>query len=109
MRLLFVLQRNIKDLLDSFEEINLMVLKYTPLGEINLPSVASNAIIPRCRRQTKFAARRGQRQPTLSLTSAPTGVDLKVAFPFGQRTSFPRRRSLIRIFTFGLDTFARCE
>ena len=27
-----------------------MVLKHAPLGEINLPFVASNAIIPRCRR-----------------------------------------------------------
>ncbi len=55
-----------------------MVLKYTPLGEINLPSVASNAIIPRCRRQTKFAARRGQRHPTLSYR---VGARLFVSLP----------------------------
>ena len=30
-----------------------MVLKHTPLGEINLPFVASNAIIPRCRRNRR--------------------------------------------------------
>ena len=30
-----------------------MVLKHAPLGEINLPSVASSAIIPRCRRNRR--------------------------------------------------------
>ena len=37
----------------SFGEINLMVLKHTPLGEINLPFVASSANAPRCRRNRR--------------------------------------------------------
>ncbi len=37
----------------SFVPINLMVLKHTPLGEINLPFVASSANAPRCRRNRR--------------------------------------------------------
>ena len=51
----------------SFGEINLMVLKHTPLGEINLPSVASSANAPRCRRN---ACARLVREPTLLFASA---------------------------------------
>ena len=38
----------------SFGELKAMVLKHTPLGEINLPSVASSANAPRCRRNRRF-------------------------------------------------------
>ena len=39
--------------LHSSGKLKVMVLKHTPLGEINLPFVASNAIIPRCRRNRR--------------------------------------------------------
>ena len=35
-------------------ETKVMVLKHAPLGEINLPFVASSAIIPRCRRNRRY-------------------------------------------------------
>ena len=37
---------------NTFETLKVMVLKHTPLGEINLPSVATDAFIPR--RHAKF-------------------------------------------------------
>ena len=35
-------------------ELKLMVLKHAPLGEINLPFVASSANAPRCRRNRRY-------------------------------------------------------
>ena len=35
-------------------KLKLMVLKHTPLGEINLPFVASSANAPRCRRNRRY-------------------------------------------------------
>ena len=38
---------------DSSGKLKLMVLKHAPLGEINLPFVASSANAPRCRRKQR--------------------------------------------------------
>ena len=58
----------------SFGELNLMVLKHTPLGEINLPFVASSANAPRCRRN-----RRLSRVGGMTLNSKQNnGYELKV-------------------------------
>ena len=38
---------------NSSGELKLMVLKHAPLGEINLPFVASSANAPRCRRKQR--------------------------------------------------------
>ena len=38
---------------DSSGKLKVMVIKHTPLGEINLPSVASSANAPRCRRNRR--------------------------------------------------------
>ena len=50
-----------------------MVLKHTPLGEINLPFVASNAIIPRCRRNRRYHTASALREIPLSARD-DTGV-----------------------------------
>ncbi len=39
----------------SSGKIKLMVLKHAPLGEINLPFVASSANAPRCRRKQRLS------------------------------------------------------
>ena len=63
--------------LHSSGKLKVMVLKHTPLGEINLPFVASNAIIPRCRRNRRQTERhqaclngRGAKEGNSKLTDA---------------------------------------
>ena len=96
--------------LHSSGKLKVMVLKHTPLGEINLPFVASNAIIPRCRRNRRQTEShqaclngRGAKEGNSKLTDAHSRrrqsrqarakrrAVCEIAFsPFGRRTRFVR-------------------